>query len=269
MKHIVLKTVFLFIGLFVFFTSNAQTMTTIEILQNLKPYVTFLEELKHSELSNVKNQEGFVELRGSVSNQYNFITVRLHCVTSPLNDDRKSFDERLLCEVRFEIVNDKIVLKEVYHEKPLRNTAIVLSVQSNKKISDVSWQTKVEHPASYLEYLQYLTAADQIASLAMNCASGDNYRPGFYSQIEIGEEYIWLTQNNHMNSRSLDHKENYSMRKLKFWIPLIEHPEQTRMFDYTIDAMKLEFSDHSSANNRACGDRIEDKIKELSSSWKK
>lgn len=210
------KKIFLFALLFVFFELNAQKMKTIDILQNLKPYVEFLEQLKKEETSTLQNGNAFEYLEKSIRCQYSFITLELYCVTK--SADSGEFDRRLLCQIKFEIVQDKIEFKEVYHQKP-RQDALRLAIVDNKKISGIPWQKEVSDKSFCKEYLEYLAAADEIASISANCASGDNYYPGFYSEIKIGEKGIELNQINHMNSKSLDHKQNYSLRDLQIFIP--------------------------------------------------
>ncbi|HEX8060935.1 MAG TPA: hypothetical protein VF473_08365, partial [Cyclobacteriaceae bacterium] len=71
------------------------------------------------------------------------------------------------------------------------------------------------------------------------------YWPGNFSKILLANKYIELQQVNYMNARSLDHKDNYSLRSLVFRISLADSSK-----------MITEFTDRSSQNNRICGDRI-------------
>jgi hypothetical protein len=110
----------------------------------------------------------------------------------------------------------------------------------------------------------YLVMADSIARCAYLCTAGDDYRPGYFSEITVNAEGITLQQINHMNSRSLDHKSNYSLRDLEFFIPLkqssVEKP--LAIMEDHIGIMRIAFSDRSSQNNSMCGDRIQEKIDE-------
>jgi hypothetical protein len=63
-----------------------------------------------------------------------------------------------------------------------------------------------------------------------------------------------------MNAKSLDHKKDYSLRKLKFTIPLTINQSDVPSFDYQIGEMLIEFSDHSSERNLFCGDAILEQI---------
>lgn len=106
---------------------------------------------------------------------------------------------------------------------------------------DSSW--KEEFPA---HIIKQLTTADSVASLATNCTVGDSYRPGNFSKIIYADSHIELQQVNYMNAKSLDHKDNYSLRSLVFRISL-----------KSTGKMITEFNDRSSENNRHCGERIQ------------
>jgi hypothetical protein len=116
----------------------------------------------------------------------------------------------------------------------------------------------------YTETLnEYLTTAESIASEAYLCAAGDDYRPGYFSEIMVDEQGVTLEQINHMNAKSLSHKQNYSLRDLQFFIPFIQATEQKviRFEEDYIGIMRIHFSDRSSENNKLYGDKIREKIK--------
>lgn len=104
------------------------------------------------------------------------------------------------------------------------------------------------------EIRKHLTTADSIAGLAVNCAHGDNYRPGNFSEIILSNSEIELQQINHMNAKSLAHKSNYSLRSLIFRIDLENSKE-----------LEIDFNDRSSENNKHCGDQIKAAIANLAS----
>lgn len=104
------------------------------------------------------------------------------------------------------------------------------------------------------EIIKQLATADSIASLAVNCTTGDGYEPGNFSKIILSNSEIELQQINHMNAKSLAHKKNYSLRSLIFKIDL-KNPKE----------LKIDFSDHSSENNKHCGDQIKAAIANLAS----
>jgi hypothetical protein len=113
---------------------------------------------------------------------------------------------------------------------------------------------------------KYLTIAESIASTTYLCSAGDDYWPGFFSEININAERIILQQVNHMNSRSIDHKKNYTLRDLQFEIPLLNRPVTQKSSigweEHHIGTMHIRFSDRSSQSNKTCGDRIREKIEE-------
>jgi hypothetical protein len=108
----------------------------------------------------------------------------------------------------------------------------------------------------------YLNIADVIAKQGYHCSSGDEYFPGFYSEISIEEFWITLKQINHYNSRSLNHKENYHLRDLEFYIPIGTSEPEKIFQSENIGKMNIVLSDRSSKNNKNCGEQILQKIKE-------
>ena len=131
--------------------------------------------------------------------------------------------------------------------------------------SDLKISSTIPSQVVYTRALDsYLTIAESIASAAYLCTAGDDYRPGYFSEIIVQSEGITLRQTNHMNSRSLDHKQNYSLRDLQFFIPSKQSVRQRplTMNEVYIGTMRISFSDRSSQNNKMCGDRILEKIGE-------
>jgi hypothetical protein len=117
----------------------------------------------------------------------------------------------------------------------------------------------------------YLAIAGSIAACAYLCAAGDDYWPGYFSEITVQSEGITLRQVNHMNSKSSNHKNDYSLRDLQFFIPSKQSVRQKPLVmdeDY-IGTMRISFSDRSSQNNKKCGDRILQKIREEKSRFSK
>ena len=112
------------------------------------------------------------------------------------------------------------------------------------------------------EVMNCVKIADEIAQQAYQCNAGDNYYPGYFSEILLNAKGISLSQVNKWNSRSIDHKHDYTMRELHFFIPYnhyqLSHPSRGEDF---IRNMSVSFSDASSQNNRQCGDLIRDKIR--------
>jgi hypothetical protein len=112
------------------------------------------------------------------------------------------------------------------------------------------------------EIMDCVNTADEIASQAYQCNSGDNYHPGYFTEILPNSHGIFLSQVNRWNSRSIDHKDDYTMRELQFSIPYEEDEVPNNSLDEErIGRMRAKFSDHSSKNNLWCGDLIREKIK--------
>jgi hypothetical protein len=144
--------------------------------------------------------------------------------------------------IQFEVNNTSSKIYELHPEDQ--------SVKS--KIESVKWpgfeSTSGKNPFPQ-EINKHLTAAESIAKVAVNCTNGDDYRPGNFSKIIYTGTLIELQQINHMNSRSSDHKKDYSLRSLVFRIDL-KNPKE----------LSIDFNDNSSANNKHCGDEIQTAI---------
>jgi hypothetical protein len=107
-----------------------------------------------------------------------------------------------------------------------------------------------------------LTIADEIAKQAHHFSAGDDYRPGYYSEIALNDNGIVLKQINHWNARSIDHKKDYTLRNLEFYISLTEDKPKLSFQQEYIGKMIVLFSDRSSENKKRCADRILKKINE-------
>ena len=145
-------------------------------------------------------------------------------------------------EIRFEVSDQSATVDSVSAD--LKNKLAALQWPGlNSTYNELPWTKDVT---------QQLETADSIASLATNCTTGDDYEPGNFSRILLTNRYIELQQINYMNSRSIDHKNDYSLRSLIFRISLNETVK-----------MRTEFTDHSSENKRQCGDRIKTALDQM------
>jgi hypothetical protein len=189
-------------------------------------------------------------------------------LTKSKSSDPDDFSKSFFCEIKFEIRHDNQVdYKGVYCEDKSRTNDIEKLIQEKIAAKKLSWST-VPGNDFYIskEITESLKMADEIAGEAYNCASGDNYRPGFFSEISIQEEGIHLDQINHMNARSLDHKKDYSLRRLEFLLPLIPQ-EKKYPYEYQVGALLISFSDSSSENNKPCGKAVKAKIEALATKY--
>lgn len=243
-------------------------MKTVDILQNLTVFQKLLDDLHSKETERLQHKPGFVQLVKSISNQYSFITLRLGLRTESASD-RSEYSEKIYCQISFEISANTIVFKELYHESATDKEALTIAIMNNSNVNQIAWHTAFENTFYHgEETMRYLDIADEIASSAFNCTSGDDYYPGYFSEIQQSDGMLKLSQTNHMNSRSLQHKADYTLRKLEFFIPLKEDTEEKPFYDYEIGKMKIYFRDSSSANKKACGDAILIKIEEALAKYK-
>ncbi|MEP6736816.1 MAG: hypothetical protein ABJA70_14935 [Chryseolinea sp.] len=137
-----------------------------------------------------------------------------------------------------------------------RNHAHPVSYNTYRKVPVVLEQLFTE------EVMDSVKIADDIAKQCYQSNSGDHYFPGYFSEILLSRHGIVLSQINKWNSRSIDHKNDYTMRALQFTIPYDEVQIQNLEFEEeNIGRMRIKFSDLSSNNNRWCGDLIREKIK--------
>ncbi len=231
-------------------------MDTIDLLTALQHYISLLTTITTMELTDPQIAvDSASTFKGSVSLQYDFITLTLDIEKK---EHKRNSSSRYL-ECTFEIDQGKVFCTNVYCERKDREIEIKKFILDN---SQGTWNTstKVNHYNN--EILRYLTLADSIAKVGHLCSSGDNYRPGYYSEILVEDSRIVLRQINRWNSKSLDHRDDYHMRDLEFFIPLHPTAPKPSLHDYQIGQMMINFSDGSSKNNRSCGDRIREKIRE-------
>ena len=188
-------------------------------------------------------------LRKYIKQSYSFIELSL------------KQDELLYAQAVFEISQDQAVLQKVYVSDRSREQQLEASIRNNKALKDFRWTVAGAHATqNELVVARCLAAADAIARRAVNCAHGDDYRPGCYNSVLVSDTEIVLSQINHMNAKSLKHKNDYCLRNLVFTIPLIEHV-QVKLSDLQLGPMRISFSDSSSANNLRCGEAIMEQIK--------
>lgn len=226
-------------------------MTALEIVHILKAYKKYLIQLQAQEVQRHPEYEYSYE----VSLSYTFITLKVF---------RKNTDSTratLCIQITFRIENHVIGLTDFFHADKIDTLPITEKIKSNTSLHNVFFA--VTETANQLsdETITYLDTADRISQHAVNMYHGDSYWPGNYSNVKLTADTITLEQINHMNSRSINHKDNYSLRDLVFQIPL----QNTVVLKQSYDArllgrMVVSFSDRSSQNNRAAGDGIHEQI---------
>ena len=142
--------------------------------------------------------------------------------------------------------------------------------QTRQQICPVSYEyhrsaNTSSHGLFSQEIINSVKSAEAIARQARRCTAGDDYAPGFFSKVALSEKGIHLEQINHYNAKSLAHKDNYSLRDLRFFVPTGAYTARATLASEKIGNMLVEFDDHSSANNRECGRLIRAKIFEVRS----
>jgi len=228
-------------------------MATIDLLGGLQFYVFLLSSLMEQELKSIDDGK-FVQ---TVSLEYNSIKLKLDLIDT-LNGPVLYFQGDFIIE------DQKITCNQIYSRPEARETAIKNFLFSHAPKHSLVWQpgTKTNYYDSTV--LQYVAIADEIAKVGSNCASGDDYRPGYFSKIMVMDDQIVLEQTNHYNSRSTTSKDDYHLRDLEFYIPLKtfegQKSNRTGLDNHWVGGMRIYFSDRSSPNNERCGNAIKAKI---------
>jgi hypothetical protein len=199
------------------------------------------------QLMKIFSAEAQADLSIEISSQYAFVVVDVSKASKPY------------VHLKFVVDGTNGILQEVYSESKSTQADIKSKVEA-QKWPGLQANNGFELPFTG-EVLTSIKTADSIASLAVNCTTGDNYHPGNFSKVMLTKDLIELSQINFMNSRSLDHKSDYSLRSLVFTIPLRKDTALKEKFGQRkMGNMIVEFEDRSSQNNRHCGDRIAGEI---------
>lgn len=198
----------------------------------------------------ILSEQEHADLSLDVISQYSFVTIEI----------KKS--HQFFCQVRFEVTDNEGKLLSFYCEDDSLQSILTTKIESK------NWPGWTSTSSIDLPYSQHVLSsmeiADSIAALSKNCTRGDEYRPGNFSKVMLDSNLIKLEQINHMNAKSLNHKNNYSLRSLVFTIPLEGNlANENGLHDYKIGIMTATFSDSSSRNNKSCGDKIVAELKRL------
>ncbi len=235
-------------------------MSTLDIINVLGNYFKLLTSIEEIETADRERRgEAIPEFSKAVSMSYSFIKLELAIREIQVEKQRHLISPYLKCT--FEVDQQKVSCTEIYCVKKERGLDIETFISNQPSLTDPVDEKTMENrldPA----IRRYVAVADAIAQKGYLCSSGDGYRPGYYSEIRLQENSIVLRQINHWNSKSLNHKTDYHLRDLEFFIPL--HPIECKagIHEYKIGKMIIDFSDRSSKNNKPCGDQILQKITE-------
>lgn len=222
-------------------------MNSLAIVNELYRYFSLLTAIETLEKKNgYANKPGY--FHKSVSLRYDFITLVLK-----FNDEENLHSECF--NATFKLVGHTPTLTELHcipdeRKNEIRDYVRKNSPQSfnNEMLTNSEWVNET--------VIQYLNIADEIAKQAFRCSQGDDYRPGYFSEVVVDDSGIILRQINRWNSRSILHKNDYYLRDLEFHIPTADVERKLSYGAEKIGRMTVFFSDSSSVNNKSCGDRI-------------
>lgn len=233
-------------------------MRTLDLLTSLDDYVSLLQAVKDKEASNLadKKEEQGIFIT-AVSLRYNFIMLKLEHGKKLPSSHRYMLSRYM--EFTFRIEQEKVSVATFYFQHKEREAVVKKFILEK---APTKWLPGNKKNRYGDDVVRYLSIADDIAKSTQQCAAGDNYSPGYYSEIIVEESRLVLRQTNHWNSRSLDHRDDYHLRDLEFFIPFQSVEEKASSYDYRIEKMFINFSDISSKNNRSCGELLKQKMAE-------
>ena len=229
--------------------------TCADILNNLHDYVSLVKRIK-SFLSEKEghNSDNDSLMIYTVSQAYKTIKLSIHI------KDHHDSNSTLCFQAVFHVIDNHGCCKEIYCVNKDAENDVHQLILNAVGLAGLPWNSGQK--GNYgKEIFDYLNICDRIAEESYLCSSGDDYYPGYFSAIEIKEDFIFLQQINYHNARSIDHKQNYTMRKLEITIPVKSH-NYDKDCDHKIGKMLINFSDLSSKQNKLCGDKMLQKIEE-------
>jgi hypothetical protein len=252
--------------------SKAQSMTSRNLLNNVVPHWSFLEQLREDLYVSTGTKYTAV-----LEQSYSFIQLEL-----------RDNEEQLFLQIRYQIKSgNKLTLYSFYCDK--EDIAVELETQAKRLLAIFEWNTSLSHSnhPSKLEVhnkqvedsttknefkltdeqITYLEIADRIAAVGDDIST----YPSFYNTFTLTADFIKLAQINDRNSRSIDHKDSYFMRDLYFTISLKQKAKKQnapKVDCYFIGEMEVLFQDSSAKSQRETGDRIMLQLKEEIKNYK-
>jgi hypothetical protein len=230
-------------------------MSTTNLLSALHEYLFLLMEI--SKKVRVDNDS---QLLTSVSLSYERIRLTIEKVKRTTGNARPLPVPYL--QYAFQINGNEVSLTETCCEQREHEDMFRELILQHRPDGGYRWNTKMKDTVYSQEAMHYVAIADSIASEVYFLDTGDDYRPGYFTEISARPDQITLRQINRHNARSIDHKTDYFMRELEFFIPLLPVSEQLSFDEEMIGKMRVHFEDHSSKQNKTGGDRIREKINE-------
>jgi hypothetical protein len=219
---------------------NSQSLSSRALLNNLEPSWVFIEELR----SNLEKETGNT-FKSSIEQGYDFIGFEL-------KDSTNQLFLQIHCKIKHP---GELVLEKLYCvDKNLSNK---LKKETKEITGPFQWDSLPKKTFKLnQEVIKYLEIADRIAAFGNDLSA----RPTDYRSVTITKNEIKLDQSNHMNSRSLDHKDSYLLRDLIFLIPLENRnkkgSDKIVIGSYFIGDMEIIFNDGSAKSQKYTGDKI-------------
>lgn len=237
--------------------SGQKTIDLLSALQEVRTLLATIElvEMKHHAQAG-DPADAFCKM---ITLSYNLLKLKLF-IDKKL-PKQEGHSPALYLQATFEINENKLEHTGLYCEKRDREPEIAQRIQQSKPPAGFLWSIEKRDVFYSDSVIHYLTIADTIAREAAQCSSGDDYRPGYYSEIVLEDERIHLKQINHWNARSIDHRDNYFLRNLEFDIPLQPVATRSSALHDTLGDMQIYFSDRSSDKNKDCGNKIQEQIR--------
>jgi len=231
---------------------------TIDLLSGLQEVRTLLTAIELMEMKHhAQSGDPAAAFQKMITLSYSVLKLKLF-VDKKL-PKQEGHSPALYLQVTFEIKENELEHNGLYCEERDREPEITQFIQQSRPSTGFLWSTEKRDAFYSDRVIQYLTLADSIAMQAQYCRAGDDYRPGYYSEIVLEDARIHLKQINHWNARSIDHRDDYLMRNLEFEIPL-QPVTRTSFLNDAIGDMQIYFSDRSSEKNRDCGHKIQEQI---------
>jgi len=205
------------------------------IINNLHTYLLILNEIESQEQAHLHAiGKSAYSFHRSVTLRYNELTLILDLKLPEEKFSQPYFE----CSLKIE--NQNLLLHHFNCENRDREKSIKALILQNLPAEFPSEDRSVSFGK---EIADYLNIADEIAKPGYQYSSGDDYYPGYYSEVAIEDSLIILKQVNHWNSRSINHKDNYHLRDLEFYIPIGSGESKSFFQSEKIGKMTIVLSD--------------------------
>lgn len=237
------------------FIGYSQSISSKQVLQKLGPYWDFADNIRKQ----IEDTSKY-EWQTVIEQSYGFIIVEIRR------------DYSIFLRVEYQVQQKEMKIYNFYCAEKKLEKRMKKKCQILEKPFD--WNDVSNSYFKFSKEIEnYLEIADRIAAKGNDISA----RPSDFGRIILRSDYIKLSQNNHWNSRSLDHKDSYFMRdlsfKIKFADPSKEHPKKDKNIiaigQYFIGFMEINFNDGSAKSQQGTGDEILAQLKKEVQSFSK